>query len=182
MANEPTEFYASDAIQKIADDLAGGVPNSPVTSIAEGKDEPPRNAAASSRIIMYLADDSFGPAIMVGGDERSVQTRYAGIIAEIHAIAPEGPKATPLQHLRQAERILHRLVLAVHRTNYGRYKVISAKWQQGIKHKEYGATVHVTIARALDVLDIKYTPVDNTGADLALFVEVQKGTGGDGGS
>lgn len=175
MSGEPDEYFVADAIEAIVADLVAGLPGSPVEAIKFGKAEPAKNDATESRIVMWASNDVFGPPLMVGGDQRSVATRQAGIACEIHALAPEGVKGTYTQHLRAGEKILHRLVLAVHCSSVGRYKVAGAEWAQGIKHREHGVTCRVSIIRALDVLDLKYQAVDEANITPALYVAVQEG-------
>lgn len=98
---------------------------------------------AHTRIVWVPADDSFGPAVQVGGQPRAVATRVAGV--EVHVWAPD---------LAEAETLVNDLVVAWHAATGGHYDLRGGEWKTAGELMNDGIgyllrlTAHLPVVRA----------------------------------
>jgi hypothetical protein len=101
---------------------------------------------AHTRIVWVPSDDSFAPAVQVGGNPRAVATRVAGV--EVHVWA-----AT----MAEAEALVNDLVVAWHGATGRHYDLRGGEWKTAgeLMNDGFGyllrLTAHLPIVRAAPV-------------------------------
>lgn len=93
------------------------------------------------RIVWVPTRDAFTPATKGGTNPRSVRTRIAGVEAHVWGTT-----------LEQAEDLVHRLVVALHRLAHGSYKVRTCVWDKP-EWMEHGEACVLAFEFAIPVTD-----------------------------